>query len=121
VFRRRTGHESLLIPAPNGKQSTPRYVLRGSLYSRGAATCREQLAIPICTNCLIEMRRVRSTLVAPEPIALSIISCVRCDRVAETATMQPTCSATCRPLILMSPSKPSDSALAVYKSTPSPT
>jgi hypothetical protein len=53
----------------------------------------EQLAIPFCPNCLIEMRWVRSTLVAPEAVAIEHhFACPCCDRVAETTTALPTVS-----------------------------
>ena len=50
----------------------------------------EQLPIPICPNCLIKIRWVRSTLVAAEPVAIEHhFSCPSCDRVAKTTTTLP--------------------------------
>jgi hypothetical protein len=61
----------------------------------------EQLVIPICTNCLNEMRWIRSTLVAPEPVAIEHhFACLSCDRVVETTTTLSPCkrSGTSAPL-----------------------
>jgi hypothetical protein len=81
-----------------GPFNSPLAQLSGPMMDR-LKSALEQLALPICPNCFIETRWVRSTLVAPEPVAIEHhFTCLSCDQVAEATTKLPTGSKPSRKL-----------------------